>query len=92
MLDFISELILELMLEGSYEISKNRKISRWIRYPLIVILLLFFSLIIFGLIYLGLIFMKDSILIGVLLVGLGIVFLGGSIVKFRKVYINKVDE
>ena len=32
-MDFIIELVMELLLEGSIEISSNKKVSKWIRYP-----------------------------------------------------------
>ena len=34
-MEFIFEMVLELILEGTLEISKNRKVPKIIRYPLI---------------------------------------------------------
>lgn len=41
MLDELFEFILELVVEGSIEISKNKKINKWIRYPLIALIIIF---------------------------------------------------
>ena len=40
-MEFLLELIFELLFEGSMEAAKSRKVPRWIRYPLIVLLSLF---------------------------------------------------
>ena len=53
-MDLLIEIILELILEGSIEISSNRKVPKWIRYPLILILTILFSIIIVGIFILGL--------------------------------------
>ena len=42
-MEFIIECILELLLEGSIEVLPNKKISKWIRYPLAIFVILFFS-------------------------------------------------
>ena len=41
-MEYLFEFIAELLLEGSLEISKNKKISKWIRYPLLITISLFF--------------------------------------------------
>lgn len=88
-MDFIFEFIVELIFEGSIEISSNKKISKWIRYPILCILILFFSIIIFGLIIIGLILMKENFLISLLFIIIGLFLLIGSINKFKKIYLNK---
>lgn len=42
-MDFILEFLLELVVEGGMEASGNRKLSRWIRYPLMILTILFFA-------------------------------------------------
>lgn len=41
-MDFVFEIILELILEGSIEIGANKKVSKWIRYPLLLIAAMFY--------------------------------------------------
>jgi len=81
-----------LISNGSIEISSNKKVSKWIRYPLIVIIILFFSVIIFGLLILGIAIMEDNMLAGILIVLLSLILLVGCIIKFRKIYFNKKIE
>ena len=52
-MDFIIELVIELLLEGSIEISSNKKVSRWIRYPLILFIVTLFAGIILLMLYLS---------------------------------------
>ena len=41
-MDTLFEFILELFVEGGVEIGSDKKVSRWIRYPLILFVSLFF--------------------------------------------------
>jgi len=84
-MEFLIEELLNLIFEGSIEISSNKKVSKWIRYPLIVIIILFFSVIIFGLLILGIAIMEDNMLAGILIVLLSLILLVGCIIKFRKI-------
>lgn len=59
--DFI-EFLLELLLDGSIEVSKNKKVPKWIRYPIMILLILLFSLVLLFIIYLGLSILRDSII------------------------------
>lgn len=38
--EFIFELILDLLFEGSMDTVKNKRISKWVRYPLAILLIL----------------------------------------------------
>lgn len=87
-MDFLIEEVIELLLEGTVELSKSKKVPRWIRYPLIVLIVLVFSIIVLGIFLLGLVLLKTSILGGVLFILLSLWFLIGGIFKFRKTYIK----
>lgn len=91
-MEFIFEFIAELILEGSIEISSNKKVSKWIRYPLIFILILVFSIVIFGLLILGLIILNKNILAGIFIIIVSIIMLIGSIFKFKYTYLKKSNE
>ncbi len=40
-MELLLEIIFELIVEGSAEVAKNRKINKWIRYPIVVFISLF---------------------------------------------------
>lgn len=88
-MEYILEFILELVLESSIEVSKNNKIPKYIRYPLIGIILLFFITIIGLLFFAGIISLNKNIVLGILLIALGMFFLISGAIKFRKTYMNK---
>lgn len=88
-MEFLFEFILELFLEGSIEISSNKKISKWIRYPLMA-LVIFFFLFILGLIFfIGIIAFPTNKLLAFLIFLIGIILLVGVIMKFRELYFKK---
>ncbi len=52
-MELLLDIIFELIVEGSVEVAKNRKISKWIRYPLVVLISLFIIAIIGLLTFVG---------------------------------------
>ncbi len=52
-MELLLEIIFDLIIEGSAEVAKNRKISKWIRYPVIVLISLFIIAIIGLLTFVG---------------------------------------
>ncbi len=89
-MEYLFEFILELVLEGSLEASKCKKIPKFIRYPLIAMIVLFFIMVI-GLVFLaGILVLKKSIMVGIFLILIGLIMLIGSVIKFRQTYLNKV--
>lgn len=52
-MEYLVEGVLNLLMEGSFEIIKNKKISKWVRYPILILLISFFLLVIFFLGYFG---------------------------------------
>lgn len=86
-MECLFEFILELVFEGSIEVSKSNKIPKYVRYPLIVIISLFFIAVI-GLIFLaGILSLKENILVGIFFILLGLFMLIMSVIKFRKTYL-----
>ncbi len=91
-MEYLFEFILELVFESSIEASKNNKIPKIIRYPLIVLISLFFIAVI-GLIFLaGILSLKENIFVGIFLIFIGLITLIMSIVQFRKTYLTKFKE
>ena len=88
-MEYIIELLLELVLEGMMEASKSDRLPQGLRYLLITLLSLFFVGIIGILFFIGRITIQDNIIVGLLFLLLGISFLIASILKFKNVYFRK---
>lgn len=95
-MDFIIELIFEFLFDGMLETSKSNKVPKFIRYPLIVIILLFFVLVIGFIFIVSILAFKESIIAGILLIIIDLFLIIGTISKFRKEYFtikeNKIDK
>ncbi len=85
-MDLLIEICLELLFEGTVELSGNKKVPKWIRYPLLVLVLLFVSAVIIGIMVLGVFIATTDLLIGLGIIAIGLVFLGGLIYKIMKVH------
>ena len=91
-MEIVFELLLDLIVDGGIEISKNKKVPNVIRYPLIAIIILLFIIVIFGLVILGIIILKKELLSGVIITSAGIVLLLLSVIKFKKIYLEKNNK
>lgn len=88
-MEYVIEFILELALESCIEVSKSSRVPKYIRYPLIGIISLFFIAVI-GVIFLtGILVLKENILGGIFLILAGLLLLVMCIIKVRKVYLTK---
>lgn len=88
-MDFIIELVIELLLEGSIEISSNKRVSRWIRYPLIVFIVTLFAGIILLMLYLSFSLLNKNVLVAILILIISLFLLIAAIIKFKKLYLEK---
>ena len=91
-MEFLIELIMELVFEGTLELSTSRKIPNWIRYPLIALIGLLFAAFIGLILLLGLLILQHTWYFGVLLLAFGMIFTFCAVRKFRRVYILKKDK
>lgn len=91
-MEFIIEVLLELIFEGSIEISSNRKVSKWIRYPLILFIIMLFTSVILGLLIIGVLLFSENIYASLFMIFISLVMLVASIIKFKKIYIEKKEE
>ena len=91
-MEYIFEFILELVLEGSIEVSKSSKIPKYVRYPLIGIISLFFIAVIGLIFFTGILSLKENIILGILLILVGLLLLIMSVIKFRKIYLTKINK
>ena len=88
-MEFLIELILDLLFEGALDASQSRRVPRPIRFFLIGLLTLFYVAFIGLLIFLGIVIMRQTILFGTLLIIFAVVFTVICVLKFRKLYLNK---
>lgn len=91
-MEYLFKFILELALEGSIEASKSKKLPKIIRYFLILIVVLFFILVIGLIILEGVLFLKENVIGGIFLILIGLYMFIMCILKFRKIYLLKIDE
>lgn len=91
-MEFIFELILELALDGTVEVVQDRKVPKYIRYPLLAILALLFLAVIGLIIFAGIMVLEENILVGVFLILLGLLLFVVSIIQFRKTYLIKISK
>lgn len=86
-MELFIEICLELIFEGTLELSGNKKVPKWLRYTLLSVLLLFFSAVIIGLLVIGvLLIINAELWAGLLIVVLDLVLFGGLIYKVKKVH------
>ncbi len=83
-MDMLLEFLFELVFEGIVELGTNRKVPNYIRWPLVILLFLFFAGVIGGLFLIGIMLLKENLLVGILMMGLGILFLIGLIFRIRQ--------
>lgn len=88
-MEFLIEALLDLILEGSIEISSNEKMPKFIRYPLIVLIILFFTTVTLGILIIGVIMLNENIYAGILMIIISLIMIICGIIKFRKIYIEK---
>ena len=91
-MDELIELVLDLLLEGGIEISSNKKVSKWIRYPIIVLLMLIFTVVIIGLFILGILLVEENILISLVIFLIGIIMLVGAIKKIKEYNLERKEN
>lgn len=91
-MEFVFELILDLILESSIEASKSSKIPKPIRYLLMLFISLFYLSVIGLIIWMGIDSTKNNLVGGIMIILFGVLFLILSIIKFRRVYIDKKSE
>ncbi len=94
-MDFILEIIFDLVLESSMEISKDKKIKKWIRYPLAFLLSLFIIAVIGTIFFVGIMFILDEEinikLAGILFIVFDMILIFSAIKKIKKA-LNQKDN
>lgn len=93
-MEFLMELITELLLESSVEVAKSRRISKWIRYPAIVLLAVLYVAVVMVIALVGWIVMKEgsTAWLGIGFLLLDILFVLYSSRKIRKEILARKKE
>jgi hypothetical protein len=69
-----------------------KKVPKWIRYPMIVLILLFFTFVIVAILVLGIYILTQNIFMGIVIITIGVILLISQIIKIRKMYIDKKND
>ena len=88
-MELLVELVLTLFLEGGIEASKDRRISRPIRYVLVLLIALFFIAVFGLLIWMGILACRRTLLGGGIVILFGLLLLVLSALQFRAAYVRK---
>lgn len=88
-MELLIEFLVELILEGSMEISEDEKMPKWLRYICLTIVTLFFGTVTIGLFILGVYVGKENIYAGIFFILIAFILLISGIIKFEKKYIEK---
>ena len=88
-MEFLIELLVDLILEGSMEICEDEKMPKWLRYICLTIVTLVFGSVTIGLFILGIYAGKENIYAGIFFVLIAFIILISVILKFEKKYIQR---
>ena len=88
-MEFLIEFLVDLILEGSMEISEDERMPKWLRYICLTIVTLVFSAVTIGLFILGVYVGKENIYAGIFFILIAFILLISGIIKFEKKYIEK---
>ena len=87
-MEFIIEFVLDLLFEGGQEICRNQKISKWIRYPVLVLIALMFAAVVLLLFVLSWTMWDESVPGSLLIAAIGIALTAAIVIKVRKEYLK----
>lgn len=88
-MEYLIELLVELIIEGSMEISEDEKMPKWLRYLCLTIVTIVFGGVTIGLFVLGVYIGKENIYAGIFFILVAFILLIWGIVKFEKKYIQR---
>lgn len=89
-MDLIIEFVGEVIIEGIIELIQNKKISKWIRYPLLIIISLFYTAIIAAITFISIKCFSKNSLLSIFLLSVDVLLIVGIVSIIRK-SINKKE-
>ena len=87
-MEFLFELIGEILFEGTIEMRQNKNVPKCVRIFFGILLFLFVMLIVGGLFFLGIMSYKENRTFAILLMIFSIALFIGFIIKFKHIYID----
>lgn len=91
-MEFVIEVLMEFLLEGSISISSNKKYPKIIRYPLLFFVFLFFGSVFFLLFWFGIMLLKENVYGGIFILLVALLLFIGAFLKFKKIYLRKKEK
>ena len=87
-MELLIEFLVDLILEGSIEISEDEKMPKWFRYICLTIVTIVFAAVTIGLFILGIYVGKQNIYLGLFFIIIAFILLISGIVKLRRFIIS----
>lgn len=91
-MDFLIELIGEILIEGSFELATNKKVSKWIRYPILSLFIIFYFAIILGILFIGINSINENFWLSIFLIVISLLLFVGTIVAIKRKLNSKDDK
>jgi len=91
-MDFLIELIGDILIEGSFELGTNKKVSKWIRYPILTLLIIFYSVIILGILFIGINSINENFWLSIFLIVVSLVLFIGTIIAIKRKLNSKEEK
>ncbi len=91
-MEFLFELLLELIAEGTVELSQSIRVPKFVRYLLIAIIIVFFIAVIGIMVIASITALQENLIFGIILVALTLFTLVMGILKFRKTYLTRKNK
>lgn len=88
-MDLMIEILVELILDGTFELSQSKKTPNWLKIPLIIIVLTIYLGVSLVILLTGYLSFKEVPLVGLILIALGLIFIICGIVKFKNIYFKR---
>lgn len=88
-MEFLFEILLELILEGTMMASQNKKVPKAVRVFLIVLISALYLSVIGLILFIGVTCWKTNKIGGLIIITIGSVIFIMAAVKFRKMYLDK---
>lgn len=91
-MDFLIELIGDILIEGSFELATSKRISKWIRYPILSILIIFYSVIILGILFIGINSINENFWLSIFLIVVSLLLFIGTIFAIKRKLNSKEEK
>lgn len=91
-MDLLFEFIFDLVFGLSEEAVKSKRLSKWIRYPLLLLISLLYFFVILIILLVGIAMLKEMALAGILFIVFDIAMIYLTVKKFKNEYLNRKGD